>query len=77
MTYQELEEIGLKTVVKDTHSFISKTTNYDDVWLEIFCCNEKNYMQIMRATKGIKGETLRQNLYEGNLNINAIKQFIK
>lgn len=76
MTYQDLEELGLKTVAIDTNSFVSKTTE-EDVWLELFCCNEKKYLQIMRATKGENGETLRQSLYEGKLSINAINQFLK
>jgi hypothetical protein len=77
MTHQELEELGLKTVAIDTNSFISKTTDNEDVWLEIFCCNEKNYLQIMRATKGDKGETRRYSMYEGNINMSHIQQFLK
>ena len=76
MTYQELEELGLQTVAKDTHSFVSKTTE-EYVWLEIFCCNEKDYLQIMRGIKGGKGEVIRESLYEGNSNMSAIKQFLK
>jgi hypothetical protein len=76
MTYQELEELGLQTVAKDTHSFVSKTTE-EYVWLEFFCCNEKDYLQIMRVIKGGGGEVIRKNLYEGNINMTAIKQFLK
>ena len=76
MTYQDLEELGLQTVSKDTNSFISRTTD-EYVWLEFFCCNETNFLQIMRGIKGNKGETLRENLYEGEFSMTAIKQFLK
>ena len=76
MTYQDLEELGLQTVAKDTNSFVSRTTD-EYVWLEIFCCNEKNYLQIMRATKGDKGETRRYLMYEGKINMSHIQQFLK
>jgi hypothetical protein len=76
MTYQDIVELGLKTIATDTNSFVSRTTD-DDVWLELFYCVETNYLQIMRGTKGDKGETLRNTIYEGKGDIGVIKQFIK
>jgi len=76
MTYQDLEELGLQTVAKDTNSFVSRTTD-EYVWLEIFCCNESNFLQIMRAIKGNQGGTMRESLYEGEFSVTAIKQFLK
>lgn len=64
MTYQELEKLGWETIAKDTNSFVSKFPG-TEVWLELFYCKEKNYLQIMRGTFGDKGQILRHNLYEG------------
>jgi len=77
MTYQDMEQLGWKTVAIDTNSFVSKT-DADDVWLELFYCDEKKYLQIMRGMKGGHGEITRQSLYEGKyLNMNIILQFLK
>lgn len=76
MTHTELEELGFVTIATDTNSFISKIVD-EYVWLEVFYCKETGYLQIMRGTKGDKGETLRNTIYEGRGNIEAIKQFIK
>lgn len=61
-----LEEIGWKTVVTDTNSFVSRMQYSEDKWLELFYCKEKNFLQIMEATKGKKGEVLRHTKYEGD-----------
>lgn len=76
MTYEQLEELGLKTVATDTNSFVSKTTE-EYVWLEVFYCREDDYLQIMRAIKGNKGEVIRNTLLEGKGNLDYIKQFLK
>ena len=76
MTHTDLEELGFQTVATDTFSFVSKTKE-DYVWLEVFYCLETEYLQIMRAIKGNKGETIRENLLEGkHLGIDVIKRFL-
>ena len=77
MTYQELEELGWKTIAKDTNSFVSRTSE-EYVWLEAFYSSDTDYLQIMRAIKGNEGEILRHTIYEGKYyGIDIIKQLLK
>lgn len=66
MTHTQLEEIGWKTIALDTNSFVSKMEYSEDKWLELFYCKEKNFLQIMEAVKGDKGEVIRSNRYVGD-----------
>jgi len=65
MTHLDLEKIGWKTIVVDTNSFVPKKDYSETNWLEIFYCREKNYVQIMEAFKGEKGEVRRYTKFKG------------
>lgn len=76
MIYTDIEKLGFRTIATDTNSFVSRTTE-EDIWLEVFYCNEKDYLQIMRGIRGSGGETIRENILEGKGDIEVIRQFLK
>ena len=66
MTQDDFISLGWDLVVEDKNSFILKKPLTDTTWYELFYCSEKNYIQIMEAVKGEKGEVKRYTKHDGD-----------
>jgi len=66
MKHEDILNLGWHPVAKDEKSYVVKKPLTDTAWHELFYCEEKNFVQVMEAVKGEKGEVKRYTKYEGD-----------